>query len=134
MGRSDIFLKLEVIKKAVATAALLATMWISAEAMAVSLLFTSVATQIINSWPNKELLDYSYVQQLKDILPHIAVSMLMAFCVYFIQYLGFPNLITIIVQIIVGGLFYLLASVIFKFETFTYIVEVIKQYTQKQKK
>ena len=67
MGRSDLFLKLEIIKKAVGLAFLLSSIWFGVMAMAYTLLITSVISQIINSWPNKKLLGYSYLEQLKDI-------------------------------------------------------------------
>ena len=57
LGRSDIFLKLEIIKKVVGLIALVVTVPISVMAMGYSLLFTSLASQIINSWPNKKLLN-----------------------------------------------------------------------------
>ena len=56
LGRSDLFLKLEILKKVIDMTAILITMWISVEAMAYSLLITSVLSQIINSWPNNKLL------------------------------------------------------------------------------
>ena len=59
MGRSDLFLKLEVAKKVIGLVVLLATMFISVEAMAYSLLATTFVSQIINAWPNKKLLGYN---------------------------------------------------------------------------
>lgn len=58
MGRSDLFLKLEIIKKIVGLIAIAVTVPISVMAIGYSLLFTSVTSQIINSWPNKKLLNY----------------------------------------------------------------------------
>ena len=49
MGRSDLFLKLEIIKKTVGIIAILITMWISVQAMAYSFLVTTILNQIINS-------------------------------------------------------------------------------------
>ena len=68
MGRSDIYLKLEIIKKFVGLVVLFSVMRYGVMAMAYSLLVTSVLSQIINSSPNKKLLRYGYLEQLKDIL------------------------------------------------------------------
>lgn len=57
MGRSDLFLKMEIWKKAVGMVLLLSTMFISVKAMAYSLLISTLASMIINSWPNKKLLN-----------------------------------------------------------------------------
>ena len=84
MGRSDLFLKLEVIKKFMGMILLLITMNISVMAMAYSLLISGLISQVINSWPNRYLLKYSYIDQIKDILPNIVMALIMGGFVYFI--------------------------------------------------
>lgn len=128
MGRSDLFLILEIIKKIIGLIALLITAPISVMAMGYSLLFTSVASQIINSWPNKKLLNYGYLEQLKDILPGILLAAFMGICVYPIQKIGFNDAITLIIQVIMGGVIYIWGSKIFKLESFGYIWELVKPY------
>jgi len=61
MGRSDWFLRLEIIKKIMGMTILLSTMWFGVMAMAYSLLLSSALSQIINSWPNRKLLGYGYL-------------------------------------------------------------------------
>lgn len=126
LGRSDLFLKLEIWKKIVGMAALLSTMWISVKAMAYSLLITSILSQIINSWPNKRLLGYSYVQQLKDILPGIALAVFMGVCIYPVQFLNLSKIVTLAIQIPLGALIYLIGSVLFKMESFYYLWNIVK--------
>ncbi len=121
MGRSDIFLRLEVEKKAIGLLLLLVTANVSVEAMAYSLLASTFASMIINSWPNKKLLDYSFVEQMKDIMPSILLSLLMGFVVYFIGLIKLPTIGQLMIQIVSGGLIYILGSVIFKIEAFQYL-------------
>ena len=102
MGRSDLFLKLEIIKKVVGLAALFATMFISVEAMALSLLATSVLSQIINSWPNKKLLNYRYLDQVKDMLPQIILSLIMGGIVYSVTFIGLNDIWTLLIQVPLG--------------------------------
>ena len=127
MGRSDLFLKLEIIKKAVGMAALLSTMWFGVEIMAYSLLLTSVTGQIINSWPNKKLLEYSYLDQLKDILPSIALAVFMGGCVYCVSFLGMNDLLTLLIQILLGAAIYIGGSMLFKLESFIYLMDMVKR-------
>ena len=127
MGRSDLFLKLEVIKKAVGVAVLLVTMRYGVYAMALSLLFTSVLAQIINSAPNKKLLGYSYLSQLKDMLPAIALSLLMGACVYPLHLLPWGDLPVLIAQVFVGAAVYIAASCLLKLDTFNYILSIVKK-------
>lgn len=133
LGRSDIFLKLEIIKRIIGVAAILITFRISIMAMAYSLLVTSVLGQIINSWPNKELMNYSYIEQLKDILPGIGLAAIMGVCVYCINFIGLNNWLTLLIQIPLGAIIYIGASVIFKLESFTYCLNIVKSVLVKVK-
>lgn len=131
MGRSDLFLKLEVIKKVVGMILLFSTMWLSVKAMAYSLLISSVCSQIINSWPNRKLLHYGYLEQLKDILPGILLAIGMGVCVYFIGELPVPYEILLVIQIFAGGMIYIAGSIIFKLDSFEYIWGIVKSYLKR---
>lgn len=127
LGRSDLFLKLEIAKKVVGFSAIFATMFISVEAMAWSLIFTSIAAQIINAWPNKRLLNYSYADQLKDMMPQIGLSVLMGIPVYMIKMLGLNYWITLMIQVTLGIVLYMGGAWMFKVESFFYCMQVGKQ-------
>ena len=118
--------ELEIIKKIVGLIALAITAPISVMAMGYSLLFTSVASQIINSWPNKKLMNYGYLEQLKDILPGILVAVFMGFCIYPIQWLGLPDIVTLLIQVPLGTVIYIGASALLKLESFTYLWGMVK--------
>ena len=134
MGRSDLFLKLEIIKKVVGMIALLSTMWFGVMAMAYSLLFTSVTSQIINSWPNRKLLGYSYIEQIKDILPGILLAVFMGFCISLLTLLGLPDIVTLAIQVIVGAVIYIGLSALFKIDSFQYLLEMTKPFITKLKR
>ena len=126
MGRSDIFLKLEVIKKVVGAALLLGTMWFGVYIMAYSLLAESLIAQMINASPNKKLLDYGYGEQLKDILPGILLALFMGACIIPVMLLGLPSILTILIQIVLGMMVYLVGSAVLKLEAFRYLWDVIR--------
>ena len=134
MGRSDLFLKLEIIKKIVGIIALVSTMRVSVMAMAYSLLVVSVLGQIINSWPNKKLMNYSYWEQLKDMLPQIGLSVVMGIIVYIVQFIGLNDLITLIIQVFLGALFYWIGSMILHIDSYVYIISIIKGIFEKRNK
>ncbi|MBR3311468.1 MAG: lipopolysaccharide biosynthesis protein [Solobacterium sp.] len=131
MGRSDLYLILEILKKLVGLTALVCTMFISVKAMAYSLFFTSVACQIINSWPNRKLLNYGYLEQLKDILPSLGMALVMAACVFFMQYLPLPTVVILVLQIVIGALIYYLESRIFQAESYNYILDTVKKFIRR---
>ncbi len=134
MGRSDIFLKLEIIKKTIGMVLLLSTMWFGVMAMAYSLLVSSVTSQLINSWPNRKLLDYKYEEQILDILPCLGISIAMGIPVYFIKYLGFNDLVTLIIQFFLGVAIYIGLSKLFHFDSFDYIISTVKGLFKKKSK
>ena len=131
MGRSDLFLKLEIAKKIVGIALLLSTMWFGVMAMAYSLLISSVTSQIINSWPNRKLLNYRYLDQLKDILPGIALAVVMGFCVNLVGLFHLSNVVTLLVQIPMGATIYIAASAVLHLESYEYLMGMIRPVLKK---
>lgn len=125
MGKSGLFLKLEIIKKIVSVTALVATMWISPLAMAYSLLATSVLGQIINAWPNKKLMNYSYLEQVKDMLPQILLSLGMGVLVYCIPPIGASSFADLFVRVFVGVLVYWGGSKLFNIDGYKYLLNML---------
>lgn len=131
MGRSDWFLRLEIIKKIMGMTILLSTMWFGVMAMAYSLLLSSVLSQIINSWPNRKLLGYGYLEQVRDFAPGILLAVIMGICVYFISFLHLPTIVTLLIQFIVGAAIYIGVSAILKLEEFEYLLGMVKSFLKK---
>lgn len=131
MGRSDLFLKLEIIKKVIGVAVLAVTLPYGVYAMALSLLFTSVLSQLINSWPNAKLLGYSYAKQLKDMLPAILLSLVMGIIVYPVTFLGWSDWLTLPVQVIAGAAVYIAGSAVFKLDSFSYLLSILKKFARR---
>ena len=131
MGRSDLFLKLEIAKKVVGMALLLSTMWFGVMAMAYSLLIGTVTGMIINSWPNRKLLNYSYLEQMRDILPGIALAVFMGFCVNLVSLFHLPNVATLLIQIPLGALIYIAASAVLHLESYEYLMGMIRPVLKK---
>ena len=132
LGRSDIFLRLTVIKKVVGFIILIATMWFGPLIMAASNLFFSIVNQIINAWPNRKLLKYSYGQQIADILPSILLSGAMFGAVWCVQYLNLGNFLTLLIQIVIGVAVYMVGSKILRIESFDYILAILKSHRRRK--
>ena len=134
MGRSDLFLKLEIEKKIVGMVLLLSTMWLGVMAMTYSLLLGSVLNQIINSWPNRKLLHYGYLEQLKDILPSIALAVVMGCCVYPVDLLNLLGAITLLIQVSFGAAFYIGLSAVLHLESYEYLMKMVQSAIRKLKR
>lgn len=125
IGRSDIFLKLEIVKKVVGISILLITSRYSPYAMALGTVFTGIIGSFVNSYPNKKLLNYSYIEQMKDIFPSFVLSIIMGILAYSISLLKFSDLLTIAIQVLLGGVSYIGLSYLFKLECFMYLLNII---------
>lgn len=133
VGRSDMFLRLEIIKKVIGITVLLATMRFGVMVMAYSLLFTSVTSQIINSWPNRKLLNYSYLEQLKDILPGILLAVFMGVCISTVQWLHLPVILELGLQVALGVIIYIGLSKLLKLDSFEYLLALVKSMINRRK-
>ena len=123
MGRSDLFLKIEILKYLVAFFLLFLTIPISVEAVAYSTLLSTIIFQLINSWPNRKLLNYKYFQQLKDIFPQILLSTVMGLLVYLLTFLHLNDFCTLLLQCACGIVIYFLGSWMLRIDSFFWLQE-----------
>lgn len=126
MGRSDYFLKLEIAKKTIGMILLLSTMRFGVMVMAYSLLISSITSQIINSWPNKRLLGYGYLEQLRDIFPSIMTALFMGGCVNLVKLFGLSDLLTLLIQVPLGAIIYIGLSSLLHLEAYQYLTSIVQ--------
>ncbi|MDU5111651.1 MAG: lipopolysaccharide biosynthesis protein, partial [Clostridium sp.] len=88
LGRSDIYLKLEIIKKIIGIIILIISMFYGIYAIALGGLLSGIISSFINAYPNLKLLNYGYKEQIKDILPSLLLSIIMGGVAYSILYLN----------------------------------------------
>ena len=131
LGRSDITLKVEIIKKAIELITLLVVMTISVNAIVIANVACSLLFVFVNAFPNRKLINYSIMEQLQDILPSISMAILMAIVVNQEIYLKLNSFSTLMLQIITGSIFYVLLSIITKNKEFRFIVETIRSVNLK---
>lgn len=134
MGRSDIFLKMELLKKAIGIIILIITMRFGVMVMAYGLLVSALIGQVINVYPNNKLLDYGFFEQLKDIFPNIVMAVIMGIVVSVVPQIGGSVVITLVVQVFVGIVVYSIESVVTKNETFYYLLDVVKRMLRNLRK
>lgn len=125
IGRSDIYLKLEIVKKVIGVILLIVSIPFGLEVMIFSKIIMSLLATFINAYPNKKLLNYSYGAQIKDLLIYIVISTIMFIVIYPIQFIEINTFIILFMQIILGIVIYLLCSYIFKISELNYIKELI---------
>lgn len=131
MGRSDLYLKLEIIKKTGGILLILIFMNMGVLALGVSCVIYSLYAGLVNTYPNKKLLGYSVMDQLKDILPSFGLAAAMAVIVYWLPVSSMHLLVQLIIKVIAGAIIYLLGSVIFKIDSFSFVLEIVKNFMKR---
>lgn len=133
LGRSDVVLKLEFIKKPVGILMLIVAVPYGVFAVALTLPLSAIFTMIVNMQPNRKLLSYGFLEQLKDLLPSLLLTGGMSVAVYFVGLLPIHNLLLLFLQICVGGGVYVLLSVVFKNDSFFYLWNYMVSFLKKRR-
>lgn len=133
IGRSDIFLKLEIVKKVLDLAVVIITLFIGVRAMAIGLLLEGVVNLFINSLPNAKLINYSFIEQMKDIAPSALAAFFMGLCCFAVTLLGLKDILTLLIQVPLGACIYVLISKLFKFESFEYCFGMLNRFLRHEK-
>lgn len=126
MGKSDVILRLEVIKKILGLTVFLFSVRYGVWAVAMSGAVTSVVSSFINAYPNKKLLNYGYFEQIKDLFPSMVISFIMAISVMLTSILKLSGMIDFVFKISIGVLVYILISILFNIDSYNYIKNTIK--------
>ena len=129
MGRSDIYMKLEFIRRVIMLAVLVATVlcFDSALAMAYSYVFSAWLDTVICAMPCGRLLGYGVAQQFRDVWKNILAAALMGVAVWAVGLLAMPLLLKLIIQIVTGVIVYIILCRLMKIESFLYILDHLKQ-------
>ena len=154
MGKSGRFLITEIIKKIsnlLFLAAGILVAWNlafenttdSVIVIALSSILAEIVCVFVNAWPNKKIINYGLREQLADMLPAILISLIMGCAVFAVGFIPFGLIITstfwcyvvkLITGIIAGVAVYVLVSMMFKVESFTYILDIVKGFLNKKRK
>lgn len=102
-GRSDLFLKLEIIKKIIAIGPLLLGIFVDIYWMLVGSVITGLIAYYLNAYYSGPFLNYSIKEQVKDILPGFGVAVAMAVPVSAMNFIPLNPFILLPLQILVGA-------------------------------
>lgn len=127
MGRSDLYLKIEIVKKALGLVILLGACKFGVRAIAFSFLIERFLEVFVDVIPSGMLIKYGVYEQIKDVLPNYLISSFMFVVVHFVGKMGILPGLLLIIQIIVGMVIYVLLSIIFQNDSFMYIINLIKK-------
>lgn len=129
VGRSDLFLKLEIVKKALSLLALVIGMRYSVTVMVGLKAFQDFLCTFINAAPNRKLLGYSIVHQWVDVMPPALLSVVMCAAVWYTGVLlpGINVWPRLFAQMVCGVAVYGLLSWAFRMESFRYLCDMVRR-------
>lgn len=128
MGRSDLFLKLEMIKKVYSIAILLFAAFVLRDVYLLigGYILAGIVSTFVNAWPNKRVIGYSYGEQLRDMAPAFALSAASVAVAWPVHLLMLPDVAVIVLQVFVMMGAYLGLSKLFKVEAMAYLLSTAR--------
>ncbi len=130
-GRSDLFLKLEIIKKCIAIIPLCLGIWVDIYYMLIGSVFTGFFAYYLNAYYSGPALDYSIKEQVKDVLPSFGVAMTMALIVYAMSYIKISPFLLFPLQILFGAIITISLCKIFKFPEYLELEAIAMGFIKK---
>lgn len=125
-GRSDLFLKLEIIKKLLAVPIIIISIFYGIKILILGMILLNLIGYYINSYWSGNFIDYSFIQQIRDITPSFILAVLISFIVFEIgNFLNISNLWKLITQTMVGVLLFIGLTESTKMKDYTYIKDII---------
>ena len=126
LGRSDIYLKQQSMKRILNILILILTAKYGVMVIAYGLIVNAIKDVIIQAYPCKKLIEYSLIEQFKDVLSTVIIGLVMGTTVYFVGMINLGTLEVLIIQIVVGIAIYVGTSIITKNNNFYSILNAIR--------
>lgn len=130
-GRSDLFLKLEIFKKAIAIVPIVLGILTNIYWMLYSGIVVGVVAFFLNSLYSGRFIGYSSFDQIRDVAPFYGIATVVAVLVYFMKYLGLSYYVVLPLQILIGAFVFFLLCKLFNIEEIDEALSISKQYISK---
>jgi O-antigen/teichoic acid export membrane protein len=128
VGRSDLFLKIDMIKIPLIILSLLITLSLGVKAVVIGHVVVSVLSYGINTYYPSKFYQYGLINQLKDIRAILFATLIMSIVVAIVGIHIEYNLLRIVVSVILGGLVYLFISYLLKTSEFNELKAFISKW------
>lgn len=125
-GRSDYFLKLEIIKKVQGVLFLVVTVPMGIVAMCCGKVISSLISLIWNTHYTNKLIGYGYFAQMRDLLPVLIHSLVMGGIVLLVVHFMPTLWLKLIVGVLAGVVYYIAGAYIMKFPEMNELLTILK--------
>lgn len=128
VGRSDLFLKMSVVKTICSLVSLVIAVMLFESPIAIAsiTILTTLINCVVNAVPCKRLIGYSYREQLADLLPAALLSVAMLGAVLLVRMVKLSSMKLMLVQVAAGVLAYVVLSVVFRPKAFRQLWQLAK--------
>lgn len=126
-GRSDLFLRLEIIKKILGITVLCITAPFGLVVMCYGQIFNSIVALVINTYYTGKLINVGFIRQMKDLLPTILLSLIMFWAILLVNGFIEVNMYRLVIGVLVGIIVYASGSYIFKFKELQTLFSLIRR-------
>lgn len=133
LGRSDVTLRNIIVVNTVAVASVLVAVFTFNSVLLIALgtILSGAVSVILYSCDLRRYLKYCFREQIRDCIPSLVGSVIMAFAVYAIRGLAMGKIVLLSVQVVLGVVVYVAYSVAFKIKEFTMLPEYLKSIRRK---
>lgn len=126
-GRSDLFLRLEIIKKIVGVCIMCITIPLGITAMCIGMVASSLISLFINTYYTGKLINIGYLKQMKDVFPILIVSLIMGIVVYITILFFTSDFTKLIIGIPLGMFIYIVGTYLLAHEELSELVKIFKK-------
>lgn len=130
VGRSDIILWLDIIKRGIGILLIVCFMHKGVVAIALAPVGMSLVASIVNVFPNRKLIGYSYWEQFQDIIPNLITAGSMALGVWilssYLMRLQMNSLLVILAGVLCGAVYYIVISLLTHNKNFVEVWNLLK--------
>lgn len=126
-GRSDLFLRLEIIKKIIGVCILAITLPQGLIIFCYGTIVSSMISLIINTYYTGKLIQMGYWRQMKDLLPTLALSFLLFGSIHLITYFISNLYLQIACGGLTGAIVYIGGAIFFKFKELNDVKYMLKR-------
>ena len=126
-GRSDLFLRLEIIKKIIGVSVLVCIIPFGLQAICYCSIATSLIALIINTYYTGKLINVGFLMQMKDLFGTLVLSLLMFALVFGITLMFDSILLQLSIGTLLGMIFFFSVSHVFKFKELSYLKSLMKR-------
>lgn len=135
IGRSDVFLVLEIVKKTLYLVVILLFVFLTNKPilLALSSIIISLIASLVNTFPNRKLLKYGYKKQFADLALNFVTAAVMGVAVFFMKYIPINSIILLVLQIVTGITFYFGFAYLTRNKNLLYLLNMLKVFLSNRK-